>query len=235
MSSTRRSDSSTQPASGASPSSRRASRGARSADVCWCGCSPPSPALPSPQTAIAVCSSRSRSNGHVEGIDTLGGIIQDEFGVIASFLMPLIGLALVAGMTRREEESGRLEALLAGRIDRRVPAVSALVLVGAAVVMMDVGFVPSLLPGSSSARRALRLGSRHGDRRLRRARRGLRPGGPAQQGYLCARLRGRRALVHLAGCRRRQRHVLGVALPARLAGEDRALRRSTPGTGPSAR
>ena len=67
-------------------------------------------------------------NGHVEGIDTLGGIIQDEFGFIASFLMPLIGLALVAGMTRGEEESGRLEVLLAGRIDRRVPVVSALVL-----------------------------------------------------------------------------------------------------------
>lgn len=84
-------------------------------------------------------------NGRVDGIDTLGGIIQDEFGFIASFLMPLMGLALVAGMTRREEESGRLEALLAGRIDRRAPAVSALVLVGAAVALMDVGFVLSLL------------------------------------------------------------------------------------------
>ena len=84
-------------------------------------------------------------NGHVEGIDTLGGIIQDEFGFIASFLMPLMGVALVAGMTRREEESGRLEALLAGRIDRRVPVVSALVLVGAAAVLMAVGFVLSLL------------------------------------------------------------------------------------------
>jgi ABC-2 type transport system permease protein len=84
-------------------------------------------------------------NGHVEGIDTLGGIIQDEFGFIASFLMPLVGLTLVAGMTRREEDSGRLEALLAGRIDRQVPVVSALVLVGAVVVVMDVGFVLSLL------------------------------------------------------------------------------------------
>ena len=84
-------------------------------------------------------------NGHVEGIDTLGGIIQDEFGFIASFLMPLMGVVLVAGMTRGEEESGRLEALLAGRIDRRVPVVSALVLVGAAVVTMDAGFALSLL------------------------------------------------------------------------------------------
>jgi ABC-2 type transport system permease protein len=59
--------------------------------------------------------------------------------------MPLIGVAMVAGLTRGEEESGRLEALLAGRIDRRVPVVSALLLVGAAVVTMDAGFVLSLL------------------------------------------------------------------------------------------
>ncbi len=84
-------------------------------------------------------------NGHVEGIGTLGGIIQDEFGFVASFLMPLIGLALVAGTTRGEEESGRLEALLAGRIDRWVPVVGALVLVGAAAATMVLGFVLSLL------------------------------------------------------------------------------------------
>ncbi len=84
-------------------------------------------------------------NGRVEGIDTLGGIIQDEFGFLASFLMPLLGIALVASMTRAEEESGRLEALLAGRIDRRAPVVAALLLGLGAVVVMDVGFVASLL------------------------------------------------------------------------------------------
>ena len=60
-------------------------------------------------------------NGRVEGIDSLGGVIQDEFGFLASFLMPLLGIALVARATRREEESGRLEALLAGRVSRPVP------------------------------------------------------------------------------------------------------------------
>ncbi|HEX4688809.1 MAG TPA: hypothetical protein VH228_18685, partial [Nocardioides sp.] len=83
-------------------------------------------------------------NGHVEGIDSLGGIIQDEFGFIASFLMPLMGLALVAGMTRAEEDSGRLEALLAGRLDRRAPVAGALLLVVGSVVVMDLGFVVSL-------------------------------------------------------------------------------------------
>ena len=61
-------------------------------------------------------------NGKVEGIDSLGGVIQDEFGFLAAFLMPLVGISLVARATRREEEAGRLEALLGGRIARHVPA-----------------------------------------------------------------------------------------------------------------
>jgi polyether ionophore transport system permease protein len=84
-------------------------------------------------------------NGRVEGIDSLGGIVQDEFGFIASFLMPLVGIALVASTTRGEEESGRLEALLAGRIDRRAPVVASLLLVVTGVSAMVVGFVASLL------------------------------------------------------------------------------------------
>ena len=84
-------------------------------------------------------------NGEVEGIATLGGIIQDEFGFMAAFLMPLVGISLVASTTRGEEDSGRLEALLAGRIDRRAPVVASLLLVAGAVLVIVVGFVLSLL------------------------------------------------------------------------------------------
>jgi ABC-2 type transport system permease protein len=84
-------------------------------------------------------------NGRVEGIDSLGGIVQDEFGFIASLLMPLFGIAIVASVTRREEESGRLEVLLAGRIDRRAPVLASLLLVIAAVAVVVVGFVATLL------------------------------------------------------------------------------------------
>lgn len=84
-------------------------------------------------------------NGRVEGIDSLGGIISDEFGFLASFLMPVAGIACVASMTRAEETSGRMEALLSGRIDRRSPVVAALALVTAAGVVMVVGFVVSLV------------------------------------------------------------------------------------------
>ncbi|TIC87606.1 hypothetical protein E8D34_07910 [Nocardioides sp. GY 10113] len=84
-------------------------------------------------------------NGRVEGIDTLGGIVQDEFGFMGSFLLPLMGLALVASMTRGEEESGRLESLLAGRIGRTAPVLVSLVVASAAIAAMVVGFVGSLL------------------------------------------------------------------------------------------
>lgn len=84
-------------------------------------------------------------NGRVEGIGSLGGIVQDEFGFLASFLMPLLGIALVASMTRAEEASGRLEALLSGRVDRRAPVVAALILALCAVTVMDLGFVVFLV------------------------------------------------------------------------------------------
>ena len=84
-------------------------------------------------------------NGRVEGIDSLGGIIADEFGFMASFLMPVAGIACMASMTRAEEASGRMEALLSGSIDRRCPVVAALVLVTGAGVVMVTGFVVSLV------------------------------------------------------------------------------------------
>lgn len=94
-------------------------------------------------------------NGRVEGIDSLGGIIQDEFGFMAAFLMPLFGLAVVARLTRREEESGRLETLLAGRVDRRAPALAAMIVLTGAVAATVVGFTVSLLATGMPAGRAL--------------------------------------------------------------------------------
>ncbi len=101
-------------------------------------------------------------NGRVEGIDSLGGVIQDEFGFLASFLMPLLGIALVARATRREEESGRLEALLAGRVSRPVPILAALVVASSAIAVIVALFAAGLLasgvPGARSLLYALSLG-----------------------------------------------------------------------------
>jgi ABC-2 type transport system permease protein len=84
-------------------------------------------------------------NGKFEGIDTLGGVIQDEFGFIGSFLLPFAGLALMARATRGEEEAGRLELLLARPLDRRAPTVGAFAVttgtIVAATILMGAGVV----------------------------------------------------------------------------------------------
>jgi len=94
--------------------------------------------------AVTVGSSLVAINGRVEGIDSLGGIVQDEFGFLAAILMPLLGISLVARTTRREEESGRLESLLAGRVSREVPPVAALVVATAAILATAFTFAVGL-------------------------------------------------------------------------------------------
>jgi ABC-2 type transport system permease protein len=100
-------------------------------------------------------------NGKVEGIDSLGGVIADEFGFIAAFLLPLLGIAMVARTTRREEESGRLELLLGGRIARHDPTLAALVVATATIlatgVLFAVGLVAFGVPLAGSVLYALSL------------------------------------------------------------------------------
>jgi polyether ionophore transport system permease protein len=84
-------------------------------------------------------------NGRVEGIDSLGGIIQDEFGFLAAFLLPLLGISLVARVTRSEEEAGRLETILAGRVARHVPVLAGLVLASAAILVTTIAFALGLI------------------------------------------------------------------------------------------
>ncbi|ASW56353.1 ABC transporter permease [Plantactinospora sp. KBS50] len=94
--------------------------------------------------AVTSGSALAAINGRVEGIDSLGGVIQDEFGFLAAFLLPLLGIGLVAGSTRREEESGRLETVLAGRIRRYQPALAALTVATAAILGTSVLFAAGL-------------------------------------------------------------------------------------------
>lgn len=86
-------------------------------------------------TAVTAGSALLAINGRVEGIDSLGGVIADEFGFLAAFLLPLLGISLLARATRREEELGRLETLLAGRIARHHPTLAALVVASATIVV----------------------------------------------------------------------------------------------------
>ena len=125
-------------------------------------------------------------NGRVEGIDSLGGIIQDEFGFLAAFLLPFLGISLVAQTTRHEEEAGRLETVLAGQVARHVPVLAGLI----ARVGRDLRHLGRV---RSRARRLRRPGHRGGPLRrvarrarlrVRGARGGACPGHPALQGHL---------------------------------------------------
>ncbi len=93
-------------------------------------------------------------NGRVEGIDSLGGVIADEFGFLAAFLLPLLGISLVARATRREEQSGRLELLLGGRIARHQPTLAALLVatatIGTTSALFDAALISTRVPVAGS-------------------------------------------------------------------------------------
>src|SRR5699024_8876703 len=67
--------------------------------------------------------------GRVAGLDTLGGVMMNEYSFMVAFGIPVMAIALTARSTRREEESGRSELLLSGRVGRLAPTAAALVVV----------------------------------------------------------------------------------------------------------
>ncbi|MBG0741399.1 hypothetical protein IV500_18715 [Paeniglutamicibacter antarcticus] len=113
--------------------------------------------------AVTTGSALAAINGHVEGIDSLGGVIQDEFGFLIAVLMPLLAISLVARATRAEEETGRLELLLGGRIARHHPTVAALLVVTATIfataVLFAVGLAVFGVPPTGAVLYALSLGA----------------------------------------------------------------------------
>jgi ABC-2 type transport system permease protein len=100
-------------------------------------------------------------NGEVAGLDTLGGVIANEFGFVASFAIPFMAVALVSRMTRKDEEQGRLELLLAGRIGRTAPLAAAALVVGFALLVTALALFLALVvvdvPGADSALYALSM------------------------------------------------------------------------------
>ncbi|NLD84505.1 MAG: hypothetical protein GX636_01110 [Actinomycetales bacterium] len=85
--------------------------------------------------------------GRIAGLDTLGGVLANEFASVASFAIPIMAIALTVGFTRKEEESGRTELLTAGRVGRLAPTAAGLVVVtgifvvlGAAIWAVTLGF-----------------------------------------------------------------------------------------------
>lgn len=103
------------------------------------------PKIDSYAAAVTGGSALEAINGHVYGIATLGGVIANEFGFIASFALPLMGISLIARMTRREEETGRLEMLLAGRIARTAPLVSSVLVTVTALLLTSGALAAGLV------------------------------------------------------------------------------------------
>lgn len=67
--------------------------------------------------------------GRVAGLDTLGGVMMNEFAFIVSFAIPIMAIALTCAATRKEEETGRTELLLSARVGRLAPVTAGLVVV----------------------------------------------------------------------------------------------------------
>ncbi len=86
-------------------------------------------------------------NGRIAGIDSIGGIVANEFGFMASFAIPFMAVSLVARMTRKNEELGRLEAVLAGRIGRTTPLLAA-ILVGVVAETLTTAALFASLAGA---------------------------------------------------------------------------------------
>lgn len=78
-------------------------------------------------------------NGRVAGLDTLGGVFANEFGFVLSFALPVMAIALTSRATRRDEEAGRLELLLAAQIGRRAPLLAAVLVASGAVLLTGLG------------------------------------------------------------------------------------------------
>ncbi len=102
-------------------------------------------------------------NGHIAGIDSLGGIIANEFGFMASFAIPFMAVSLIARTTRKNEEAGRLEAVLAGRIGRTTPLLAAILVAVVAEVLITVALFASFagvgVPGRDAALYSLSMGA----------------------------------------------------------------------------
>lgn len=77
-------------------------------------------------------------NGDVAGLDTLGGVLVNELGFVVAFALPVLAISLTGRGTRREEEAGRLELLLASRMGRQAPLVAAVLLGLAALLALSV-------------------------------------------------------------------------------------------------
>ncbi|GAB3261916.1 multidrug efflux ABC transporter permease [Alteromonas gracilis] len=84
-------------------------------------------------------------NGQVAGLGTLGGTLANELAFVVALLVPLMAIALTVRTTRREEESGRLELLLASRIAHLAPLSAAIIVSTVSLLVLGLGLALLLI------------------------------------------------------------------------------------------
>jgi len=96
---------------------------------------------------VAAAPAMDAINGTPYGADTLGGIVSNEFGFFTAIAVPLMGLMLVSGRTRKAEEAGLMELLLSRSIGRRDPWIAAALiavvtelLLGALIMTSEIAY-----------------------------------------------------------------------------------------------
>ena len=84
-------------------------------------------------------------NGPDQALDTLGGQVAFQVGAFGLALVGLMSVLLMGRATRGEEDSGRLELIRSMPVGRHAPLVAAMLVVGAAQVLIAIGSTLSLL------------------------------------------------------------------------------------------
>lgn len=98
-------------------------------------------------------------NGRVAGVGTLGGVIANEFAFVMGFGVPIMAIAITTRATRRDEEAGRMELLLAARIGRHAPIVAAVLVATATLLVTAVGCALTMIAVDVDAGRSLLYGA----------------------------------------------------------------------------
>lgn len=100
---------------------------------------PDPPARATYRESVGLSPAVAAFNGRGFDLDTVGGITAYEVGVLGQLLFPLVIAYLAIRMTRREEDSGRMELIRSGVVGRLAPiaaAITVLALVTAGVVVL---------------------------------------------------------------------------------------------------
>lgn len=84
-------------------------------------------------------------NGPDQALDTMGGQIAFQVGAFGLAMVGLMSVLLLGRATRTEEDSGRLELVRAMPVGRHAPLAAALVVVGAAQLVVAAGSALSLI------------------------------------------------------------------------------------------